>query len=338
MKEIKKTLTFRASSVGDCLMGKYLLENVHAHYPKAKCGIVVANHGDMIRDLFRAYPWLEVIEANRRSPRALWSLWKNFHGSDIIVTQYAGKKDGRFALTSKLAARLLAKQGGLIGFADASKINGLLYDTVVPFSRASPPAALERKALGAAGIPVTREWPTLQCVPGPITDKFNLAPRDYIMVHLFAGNKSRGLHPDKKRELLAALHAALPDTRLVISGGKNDREEALRITVGLEAAIIAGETTLQELMNLIMDSRGVVSIDTGVAHMTAQLGIPLIVLTGCLGRHWWQEGQYRPEAPISVFSRADLCVSGHRVSNGYSDCLGEISIPEVVYTAGKVLI
>lgn len=320
-------------------MGKYLLENVHAQFPQAQCGIVVADHGDMIRDLFAAYPWLEVIEANRRSPRALWSLLKNFHGSDFVVTQYAGKEGGRFALASKLAARVLAKRGGLIGFADASKINGLLYSKVISFSRQEPPASLEREALAVTGIPLKREWPTLEYVSMlSVTEKFNLAPKGYVVVHLFAGNKSRGLHPDKKRELLVALHKELPDMRLVISGGDKDREEALQIAEGLGASVIAGETTLQEFMNLIKESRGVVSVDTGVAHMTAQLNTPLVVLVGCLGRHWWQEGQYRPEASITVFSRADLCAEGHRISDGYSECLGEISIPDVVYTAKKVLV
>jgi ADP-heptose:LPS heptosyltransferase len=334
----KKVLTFRASSVGDCLMGKYLLENVHAAYPSARCGIVVANHGDLMRDLFAAYPWLEVIEANRKSPRALWQLWKNFHGSDLVVTQYAGKEGGRFALASKLAARILAKRGGLVGFADAAGINELLYSKVISFSRSAPPASLERGALRAAGIPLAREWPALLGLPqSAALEKFNLVPRGYIIVHLFSGNKSRGLHPDKKRKLLEALHEALPDVRLVISGRNNDRAEASQIAQNLPITVIAGETTLQELMNLINESRGVVSIDTGIAHVTAQLGKPLVVLTSCLGLHWWQEGQYKPGAPIAVFSRAELCAQGH-VYKDYPDCLGEISISEVVYTAGKALV
>ena len=39
---VRKVLTFRASSIGDTLIGKYFLENVHAAYPDARCGIVVA--------------------------------------------------------------------------------------------------------------------------------------------------------------------------------------------------------------------------------------------------------------------------------------------------------
>jgi len=337
MKTIHKALTFRASSVGDCLMGKYLLENVHAQFPEARCGIVVANHGDLMRDLFAAYPWLEVIEANRKSPRALWQLWKDFHGSEFVVTQYAGKEGGRFSLASKLAARLLARSGGLVGFADVSKLNGLLYSQVISFSRQAPPASLEREALKAGGISITHEWPTLESIPMAAAQKFSLTRKGYIVVHLFAGNKTRGLHPDKKRELLKALHATLPDTRLMVSGGKADREEVLRITQDLPVTAIAGETTLQELMSLIRESSGVVSVDTGVAHMTAQLNVPLVVLASCLGRHWWQEGQYRPDAPIKVFSRADLCVGGHRVSNGYSECLGEISIPDVTSAVSQLV-
>ena len=165
--EIKKALTFRASSIGDCLMGKYLLENIHARYPNARLGIVVASRGAMITDLFAAYPWLEVIEANRYSPRALWSLWKNFHGSDLVVTQYAGKPGGKFSLLSKLFGRILARRAGLIGFTDVSAWNGVLYDVLIPHTLSDAPAALERHALRAAGFPVSPEYPTMRCLPMP---------------------------------------------------------------------------------------------------------------------------------------------------------------------------
>jgi hypothetical protein len=319
-------------------MGKYLLENVHAHYPEAQCAIVVANHGDMLRNLFQAYPWLDVREVNRKEPSALLSLWKDFHGSGFVVTQYAGKKGGKFSFASKLAARMLARRGALVGFTDASRANGMLYDALVPFTSVTP-AELERAALRAAGIPVVHAWPTLTRMPlQAVPEKFGLVPKQYRIVHLFAGNKSRGLHPEKKRELLTALHVASPETTIVVSGGKGDREEAESVAAGLPVSIIAGETTLQELMALMAASKGVVSLDTGAAHMAAQLGTPLVVLAGCLGRHWWQEGQYPPDAPIKVFSRADLCAEGHKVADGYSACLGEIVIPEVVYTATQVLV
>ena len=333
---IKKALTFRASSIGDCLMGKYLLENVHTQFPQARCGIVIAGRAGMIRDVFAAYPWLEVIEVNRRSPKALLSLWKDFHGSDFVVTQYAGKEGGSFALASKFAARALARRGGLIGFADASKWNGALYDQIVPLHALRSVADRDRAALRAAGLAVSSSFPTLDFVrDGAVYAKFDLEAYKFIVVHLFAGNVGRGLHPDKKRELLRALANKFPGTRFVISGGKDDREEALRVAENIPAVVIAGEATLQELMNLISRSGGVISLDTGVAHITAQLRTPLVVLCSCLGRNWWFPEQYGEDAPITVFSRSDLCTSGH-VHKEYPTCINSIDMESVAQQASLV--
>ncbi|MGD0328611.1 MAG: glycosyltransferase family 9 protein [Minisyncoccia bacterium] len=327
---VRKALTFRASSIGDCLMGKYLLENIHAQFPEARLGLVVANRAGMIRDLLAAYPWLEIIEANRRSPKALLSLWKNFHGSDLVVTQYAGKQGGSFGFASKLAARMLAKRGGLVGFTDASKWNGILYDQLLSARSDIAVADHERGALRAAGLPMSLPFPALEFVrDNTARTKFNLETGKFIIVHLFAGNSGRGLHPDKKRELLNILAEKLPRIRLVISGGTNDQEEALRIAESIPATVIAGKTTLQELMNLIFESRGVVSVDTGVAHIAAQLGKPLIVMRTCLGRSWWLPKQYGEEAPVTVFSRDDLCNAGH-IYKDFPDCINAISIDELV--------
>ncbi|MEK7101790.1 MAG: glycosyltransferase family 9 protein [Patescibacteria group bacterium] len=338
---INKALTFRASSIGDCLMGKYVLDNIHARYPDARLGIVVGSRGAMIRDLFAAYPWLEVIEANRQDPRSLFRLWKNFLGSDLVVTQYAGKPStksdlvlgkpgGRFSFASKLAARVLAKRGGLIGFTDASPWNTFLYDQLLPVRSDMAVVEHDRAALRAVGIPITLPFPTLKCVEGPkVLSKFVLEEGKYIVVHLFAGNTSRGLHPDKKHELLVALARKLPDIHLVVSGGTSDREEALCVARDIPATVIAGEMTLQEMIHLIKHSRGVVSVDTGMAHITAQLRTPLVVLRTCVGRAWWLPGQYRDDAPITVFSCDSVCENGH-LAKAYPACMDAIDMEEVV--------
>jgi ADP-heptose:LPS heptosyltransferase len=334
---IRRALTFRASSIGDCLMGKYLLENIHMQFPSARLGIVVAGRAGMLRDVFAAYPWLEIIEANRRSPRALLSLWKNFHGSDLVVTQYAGKTGGSFSLASKLFARLLAKKGGLIGFNDASSVNGMLYDRLVPVRSDIAVAEHDREALRAAGLSVRLPFPKLEFIrDDSALAKFGLEAGTFIVVHLFAGNAGRGLHPDKKRELLAALARELPGTRLVISGGAADREEAVRIAEHIPAAVIAGEATLQELMNLISKSRGVVGVDTGVAHIAAQLGAPLIVMHTCVGRAWWFPGQYGERAPITVFSCDEECVNGH-AKGDYPACLNGITMEAVARSCKELI-
>jgi len=336
--EIKKALTFRASSIGDCLMGKYLLENIHAQFPKARLGIMVASRAGMIRDLCAAYPWLEIIEANRWSPRALLSLLKNFHGSDLVVTQYAGKPGGRFGLASKFAARVLAKQGGLIGFVDVSPWNTLLYDRLVPVRSDIAVVEHDRAALYAAGIPISLSFPTVQYVEDRnILHEFKLEAGKFVVVHLFAGNTRRGLHPDKKRKLLIALAQKMPHMRLVVGGGMNEREEALHVAENSSAMVIAGRANLQETMNLIARSRAVVSVDTGMAHITAQLGKPLIVLRTCLGRNWWLPEQYGDDAPITVFDGDAVCKEGH-LATAYPACMNAVDMEEVASRTAAVIL
>lgn len=333
--EIKKALTFRASSIGDCLMGKYLLENIHAQYPEARLGIVVGSRGDMIRDLFTAYPWVEVVEANRRNPLSLWRLWRGWRGSDLIVTQYTGKPGSKFSMASKMFARILARWGGLVGFTDASSINNALYDRLVSFDIKVAPAEHERKALNIIGIPVVVESPQMQSIQlSDIKEKFEIHS-PFAIVHLFAGNKGRGLSLEKERLLLKELVNNFPEHQLVLSGGPADKEEAEEVAQNTSAKVVAGETSLQELMNLISQSSVIVSVDTGAAHLAAQLGRPLVVLRTCLGPNWWNIEQYGENAPIYSLSREDKCANGH-TNKTFPDCLNEIDMSEVASRAQQI--
>ena len=119
---------------------------------------------------------------------------------------------------------------------------------------------------------------------------------------------------------------ARPNTRVVLSGMVGEFEEAMQVVQGLPVTVIAGKTTLQELMNLIMGSVGVISVDTGVAHMAAQLGKPLVVMATCLGLHWWKEEQYGAGAKIQLCTYSEP--SGH-ISKEYPDCINKIDMHEV---------
>ncbi len=329
--EIKKALTFRASSIGDCLMGKYLLENIHNKFPDAKCAIVVGSRAKMIRDLLSEYPWIEVIEANRRNFKSLFYVWKNFAKSDLVITQYAGKRGGKFSLGSKFMARFLAKKGGLLGFYDISPWNDYLYDFLLPVNQHLAIAEHEREVVKKAGIPVSMEYPILSSHTNPkIIEQFGLTFGNFFVVHLFAGGKGRGLHPKNKKELLISL-ARKTEMKIVVSGGKQDLEEIQHICEGTDAVIIAGKTSLQELMSIISESAGVISVDTGVAHITAQLKKPLVVMRTCVAPNWWFKEQYGPHAPITVLSSDETC-GGNHIYKDYPACINEIPIEKIINT------
>lgn len=330
--EIKKALTFRASSIGDCLMGKYFLENVHAAYPEARCAIVVGSHGAMIRDLFAAYPWLEVIESNRRKPFSVLHLLYTYHWSDIVLTQYTGKAGGRFSLASKFIARMLARRGSLIGFADASLWNSYLYDMLLSFERSTAPAELERQALTKLNIPVALRVPTLSFLKQTsVFERLAVEPGRYAIVHLFAGNTGRGLSPRNQHTLVSTLSERLRGTMLLLSGGKQNRIQAEAAALDIQdVRVIAGDTSLQDMMELISSANCVISVDTGMAHIAAHLRKPLVVLATCIGLHWWKEEQYGRQASIHLFTHTEPY--GHTFKE-YPDCINGVDLQEVARTA-----
>ncbi len=313
---MKSVLTFRPGSIGDCLMAKYFLENVHAANPGAEVVIAVPTRLAMVRDLLAAYRWIKVVQTKSlRLPRR-----------DLVVTPYTG---GVVPLKTKLFARLLAKK--LIGFSDRSPFNRFLYTKLIPLAgRSRAPRLLECDALAVAGIPVSITQPSFEYLPQPqLLPKLGLQEKNYVVLHLFSGGNARGLSPARKRELIEALAKAM-SVPLVLTGTPQETASLGELPHNARAA----HTTLQELAHLIDHAAGMVSLDTGAAHLAAHMRKPLVVLASCVGVQWWGEDMYGKGNPTALFERVDVCAGKHDYS-GYAQCLDAINMDEVARIAAK---
>ncbi|MFZ3043638.1 MAG: glycosyltransferase family 9 protein [Minisyncoccia bacterium] len=311
-------------------MGKYFLENVRAARPDARCALAVSSRVGMVRDLFAAYPWLEVVEANK-NPRSLLTLFARGR-NDLVLTPYTG---GVFPIASKLVARLIART--LIGYTDASRLNRFLYTKLIPLvGRARAPRLLETDALTAAGVPVSIEHPTFSYLPQPqLLERLGLQQGKYIVLHLFSGGDARGLSPESRRTFVHTLTAVLPEgMNIVLTGSDKERE-----SLGKEfpAQVVSVPTSLQELAALIDSAALMVSLDTGAAHIAAHMRKPLIVLASCVGAQWWSSDMYGLQSPHTLFTCSEVCATGHDYS-GYAKCLEAISMDAVAEKARSILI
>jgi len=127
--------------------------------------------------------------------------------------------------------------------------------------------------------------------------------------------------------MLERICSIIPEsTEILISGGVKDIPYAEKIKGKLRGKIIAGKTTLNEMVNIINESIAVISVDTGIAHIAAHLGKPLIVLRSCVSYNWWAREQYGRE--IRVISADSVCAGGH-IAKDFPDCLNAINIDEV---------
>jgi len=91
--------------------------------------------------------------------------------------------------------------------------------------------------------------------------------------------------------LLQALHAQLPETRLILCGSPpeaallSDVAKASRLAC---VQVAAFDLPLRRLFGLLEIARGMISIDTGPAHAAAALGCPLLVLYGAAPPAMWK--------------------------------------------------
>lgn len=290
---ITKAFTIRASSIGDCLMGKYFLENIHAAYPNAQCFLVVASSGTMIRSLFAAYPWITVIEANRKKPLSLLRVYMALRGAEAGETQYS--VGGRFSFPSKLFARLVTRRGGLVGFDDGHSLNRFLYDKLLVCNLENPVFTREQDAVRALGVPLSVHELSYEYVhDDSALEKFGFSENGYVLLHLASGSDQRTLRPEKRREIAHAVSQFCVDRGLLlgITGTEKEWEKYKEAYDGLPVVVLAGKTSVQELANLIARSFAVVSLDTGVSHLAAHMKKQVVVLTSYQGTIWWTKTQY----------------------------------------------
>lgn len=335
--KIKKAFTLRASSIGDALMGKYFLENIHVQFPEAVCGLLVGSKGEMIRELMAGYPWLKVMEANRRSPRSLFYVARDFWGSDITLTQYS---ENKFSTPSKIFARLITKRGGLMGFSDGWRFNNFIYNRLLPYRSEREKRAIffyEQDALKAAGLGVPIAELSFEFNKSDaIVRRLKLEPDKYIVVHLFAGNDGRGLSLEKRKEILNLLSGEFgKNINIVCTGSEKELDTIRDLTGNLQGVVLARNTNIKELINLIYFSRAVLSVDTGAAHIAAHLNKPLLVLTRCESYFsWWSKDQYHKN--LKVFCNFDACAKGHLTDN-FPSCLNLIDIGLITGVLAEML-
>lgn len=131
-----------------------------------------------------------------------------------------------------------------------------------------------------------------------------LRSRSPYLVFLHGTTWPTKLWPESHWRALADL-AAGAGLRIYLPWG-NDTEHARaeRLAEGHSAAEVPPRMTLTDIASLLAGARGVVAVDTGLAHLAAALGVPAVTLygatepqlTGTWGEH---QAQLRAELPCA---------------------------------------
>jgi heptosyltransferase-2/heptosyltransferase-3 len=88
----------------------------------------------------------------------------------------------------------------------------------------------------------------------------------------------------------AAVHATLPDAKILLCGAPNETVYLEGIRSGMAqpgVEIVASELPLPRLKALLAVAHSMISVDTGPAHIAAAMGCPLVVMFGSVSPAYW---------------------------------------------------
>jgi heptosyltransferase-2 len=134
---------------------------------------------------------------------------------------------------------------------------------------------------------------------------------------------------------LSASHGA----RIAVTGGPDDRglAEAIRTAMTQPAAVLAGRTSVRQLAACLTQARLFISNDTGILHIAAALGRPLVGLYGPTSPAWC--GPLGEPGRIRIVHHAESCPTipcYEEVHEGYPG-MESITVDEVCEAATQLL-
>ena len=195
--------------------------------------------------------------------------------------------DAAFILRKSLSRSLLLRLAGIperIGF-DNPKSGWLLTRRVAAPRGARHKAATYFPLLACAGLSV----PSAPVCHYAVSEEERRAARErlgdltaqpVVILHPGANWPHKRWAPDRFAALGDRL--ALAGARIVITGAPEDGLLADAVTQRMRqrASVLAGQTSVRELGACLEQARLVVSNDTGILHIAAALGRPLVALYG----------------------------------------------------------
>lgn len=279
IKDPRKILIIKPSSLGDVVHSLPFLNAIRTCFPKAEIHWVIAKG---LEGLLEGHPMVNKLWIINKDK---WKKIKNVKGTiNELKGLFKELKKEKFDLVVDLQG--LLRSGILtsatsapvrIGFAEAREGSKIFYTHKVEGGRDIHAVDRYLKIADFLGCDITDiRFPFPLHFKSSIITNYSL-PEDYAVIVPGARWKTK-VWPSKK---FGKLSSKLP-IMTVIVGSKTDIDTANEI-VALskgKATSLADKTDLKELIEVIRNARFMVSNDSGPMHIAAALGIPVFAIFG----------------------------------------------------------
>jgi heptosyltransferase III len=314
----------KTTGIGDMILLTAIAQDVIAAFPEAEVVVLAGPENGDVATLIAgartirlptAKPWLTVplIRGARLDHLIDFGQWTR------LEAMYATLSGARWTA----------------GFNTPGQRRHYAYDATVPHSNEVHELENYRRLVAELGVESRTDPSFRPSAEGPPTP----TAHPYVVFHLWPGgfrSELREWPADSWREL--ARRFVREDFSIVLTGGPADaiRTDAFVRSCGElspQMVSLAGRFRVPELINILAAARCVISVNTGVMHLAAAVGVPTIALNGPTSSLRWG-----PIGPKAVCIDSDLPGCGYldlgfEYAGQRTDCMFGISVGRVAEVA-----
>ena len=276
IKNFKKILVVKPSSLGDVVHSLPFLHVLKKKYPNAEVHWIIAKG---LEGLLESNPLISriwVIEKDKwRAFKSLSFTLRNLNNLKKTLQEEAF--DIVIDLQGLLRSGLLSYVSGApvrIGFREAREGAGLFYTHKIEGGKDIHAVDRYLKIAGFLGCDIKNIEPPALKTGDIVQNKINY---EYVVIAPGARWQTKKWHPECFGELAARLNL-----KSVVVGSSADIEIADQVVKNSRgnAVSLAGKTSLKELIGIISRAKFVVTNDSGPMHIAAALNIPVFAIFG----------------------------------------------------------
>ena len=274
---LRNIIIFSNGSIGDFLMTLYFLDNVHKNDDSIKLTVAVPRNTTQCKELAQAYPFVHVLELNRRTTFfVVWKLLKKGVTGIVPITIEV------LPLATRLVARFvtLLPSSQLVGFSSKGLSQDYFFDRLVPFDEEDFYYKNLQRLLGVLHFSIIETVPSFKytATAGPVLKKLAILNTNYVVLHPFGSNPKRSILEEELTWMVKTILRLDPNVSVVISGSSADHTKIPHDLLCIDRVYTSSKLTFQELSALLKQARFYVGVDTGVTHLASILGCFSLVI------------------------------------------------------------
>src|SRR6201987_1099279 len=288
--DVRRVVILQTAAIGDTILMSQGIRRLRKVLPNAQIVLALGRDNRAVAEVLPRSD--EVVLMDVFSPIAALQALRALK-PDVLI-DYGTWPRINDLLTALAGARFT------VGFKTPNQGRHFAYDYSAEHSFQRHEVENQRALLGFLGG--TTDWDLSLEIPDSIAFSPPLPPQSFVVFHAWASGTRKRLKegPDEYwREL--GVCVADKSLGIVLTGGPGDASDTDSLAQLVRAHIcsvpvipVAGSYSLAQTACLLRTAKAVVSVNTGIMHLAALLGVPTIGLSGPSDPARW--GPYGPQA------------------------------------------